>query len=75
MADPKSVLNSVKIIFTLGCFALAAYYGVTQVIRYLQNKDMSVITHKRFNHVPNNKYPIFTICLKGKEIYWRKDSR
>ena len=55
------------------CFALAAYYGITQVVRYVDNKSSSTIAHKIFNEEPNNKYPTFSICLKGKEIYWRNE--
>ena len=55
--------------FTMGCFFLATYYGITQAVRFIENKDSSTISQKIFNHAPNNKYPTFTICIKGKNIY------
>ena len=32
---------------------------------------MSSISYKKFNDKPDNKYPSFSICLKGREIYWK----
>ena len=53
----------------MGCFALATYYGITQAVRFIENQDSSTISQKIFNHEPNNKYPTFTICVKGTNIY------
>lgn len=52
---------------------MATYYGITQVVRYIENKDLSVISKKTFNAAQNNKYPTFSICLKGKDIFWENE--
>lgn len=43
---------------------------LTQVVRFLENYDTSTIKHKRFNRTPRDKYPTYSICFKGSEIYW-----
>ena len=43
------------------------------MVRYLQNKDSSIISQKTFNDGPDNMYPTFSICLKGNDIYWRNE--
>ena len=73
MDNPKILLSRIKAAFSFGCFTLAIYYGITQVVRYIENKDTSTITQRTFNDAANNKYPTITICLKGKEIYWRNE--
>ena len=45
----------------------------TQIIRFLENRDSSSITHKTFNQSPQDKYPTFSICIKGKDIYWNHE--
>ena len=73
MKNPKILIHRTKTIFTMCCFTLATYYGITQVIRYIQNKDISTITQKIFNDAPNNNYPTFSICFKGGELYWKHE--
>ena len=72
--DPKVLTRRLTTLFSFGCFVLATYYTITQVVRFLQNKDTSTITHKTFNEMPENRYPTFSICFKGKEIYWNIES-
>ena len=40
---------------------------------YLENKDTSTISYKRFNQGPSDEYPTFSICLKGPELYWKHE--
>ena len=40
---------------------------------YLENKDTSTISYKRFNQSPIDEYPTFSVCLKGPELYWKHD--
>ena len=47
--------------------------ALTQVIRFLENGDTSSISHKMFNQSPEDKYPTFSICLRGPEIYWNHE--
>ena len=47
---------------------------LTQVIRYLENGDASSITHKQFNRKERDQYPTYSVCLKGKEVYWAHEN-
>ena len=73
MNNPKLVFMRAKYVFSMSCFTLAIYLAIPQIIRYLENKDTSRIMHKKFNEVHENNYPTFTICLRGKEKYWRHE--
>ena len=44
-----------------------------QVIRFLENDDSTAIHFRLFNLSPKDKYPTFSICLTGSELYWNKD--
>ena len=72
MEQPKLLLSRLKVIFTLICFFAALYMTITQVIRYCENDDSSSISYKQFNQTPLDKYPTFSICFKGHDIYWRR---
>ena len=56
--------------FALVCLLLACYLTNTQIIRYFENRDASTITYKLFNQSPRDRYPTYSVCLKGPEIYW-----
>ena len=71
--NEKTLFHRAQAIFSFGCFTLATYYGITQVIRYIENKDASIISRKTFNDATQNIYPTFSVCLKGKDIYWKYD--
>ena len=71
--EPKIALGRLKVIFGLVCFLLALYFSLTQVVRFLANEDTSSISNKQFNLEPHDKYPTFSICLKGRDIYWHKE--
>ena len=70
MEQPKLLLGRMKVIFILICFFAALYMTTTQIIRYLENDDSSSIRYKQFNQTPLDKYPTFSVCFKGPEIYW-----
>ena len=42
---------------------------LTQIMRYLENRDASSITHKFFNQFEQDKYPTYSICVTGNELY------
>ena len=44
-----------------------------QVIRFLENNDSTAIQYRQFNLSPKDKYPTFSICLTGSDLYWNKD--
>ena len=43
---------------------------IKQVMRFLENDDSTAIHFRRFNLSPKDKYPTFSICLGGSELYW-----
>ena len=69
MDDPKILFGRSKVTFKLVCFLLAAYMTITQIVRYLENRDASSISYKKFNQTPRDRYPTFSICLQGAELY------
>ena len=46
----------------------------TQIIRWLQNEDTSLIAFKRFGLPTNEGYPSISICFTGHELYWYNDA-
>ena len=72
-AHSKALLECTEVGFTVVCSILAAHMTITQVSRYLENKDTSSISYKRFNHLEEDKYPTFSICLSGYEILWNDE--
>ena len=71
--DPKILLNRAKVVFLLICFFLTAWMSMKQIERFLENRDASSIRYKRFNESPLDKYPTFSLCFKGPEIYWMNE--
>ena len=47
---------------------------ITQIVRYLENRDASSIGYKQFNQTPRDKYPTFSICFQGAEVNWYYDT-
>ena len=39
-------------------------------MRFLENDDSTTIHFRQFNLSPKDKYPTFTICFTGTELYW-----
>ena len=68
------LLQRTEVAFKLGCFLLASYMTITQIFRYLENRDASSIRYKQFNQSPRDIYPTFTICFEGPELRWYYDS-
>ena len=56
----------VKSIFLLLGISLATYMSTLQIIRYFENKSTSSIKYKKFNNVPSDLYPSFSICVEDK---------
>ena len=44
----------------------------TQVIRFFENEDSTAIQFRQFNRATKDKYPVFTICLTGSDLYLNK---
>ena len=71
--DPKVLIGRIKGIFITICLLLLTYLFITQSMDYLENKDSSSISYKRFNQGPLDEYPTFSFCLKGSELYWKHE--
>ena len=59
--------------FTFACLFMGAYMTVTQSVGFLENRDSSTISYNHFNQDPSDQYPTFSICLKGKDIFWENE--
>ena len=59
--------------FTILCLTGAVYFTTTQSVRFQDNKDTSSISYKFFAKTVNDKYPTFSVCFKGAELYWFKN--
>ena len=57
---------------TIVCSILATYMTTKQVISFIENDDATAIHYRRFNLSPDDKYPVFSICFTGLELYWYK---
>ena len=73
LSDRKIALRRANVVFASICFLCAAYMSLMQVFRYLANEDTSSITNKLFNQTPRDQYPTFSICFKGRDVYWSKE--
>ena len=63
MTKLKAMLQCTKVTFKLACFLIAAFMTITQILRYFENNDVSLVSFKRFNERPIDKYPTFTFCF------------
>ena len=70
--NPSAFKIGVVRTLTVGCSILAAYMTAKQVISFLENDDATAIQYRRFNLSPDDKYPIFSFCFTGSELYWNK---
>ena len=73
MKKPQLMAARAKTIFALACFFFACYFTATQFALFCENRDSSSIAYKPFNLSPTDKYPTFSICLKGHHIYWQNE--
>ena len=47
----------------------------TQILRFCENRDTSSISYKKYNQAPHAKYPTFSLCLQGTQIYSFHDTQ
>ena len=52
-----------KVVFILGCIALAIYLALQQFIRFREDADVSSISFQLFNDQPKDLYPTVTFCF------------
>ena len=46
---------------------------ITQVTRFLENRDASSVSYRMFSLLPQDTYPAFSICFTGAEFRWYHD--
>ena len=70
MSLVKSILHATKMGFKWTCFCLSVILTIRQIVRFAANKDVSVISNRKFLENPDD-YPTFTFCLANdpKAIY------
>ena len=73
ITDPKLLLHRSKDIFQILCFLLASYMTILLIGRYLENRDATSITFKKYNINPQDKYPTFSVCFEGPEFHFYHD--
>ena len=66
--------ESIKHFFFAICMSAVLTMICLEIIRYTKNDDASIISFKRFNASPKDKYPSFTLCFqtgeaKGEAIF------
>ena len=72
--DPKLLLTRIKRLFKMTCFILAIYMIVMLIGRFLENRDATLITYKKYSQTPIDDYPTYSICFKGATFHWYHDS-
>ena len=71
---PKILVNRMRGVFSIICLFLAMYMTLTQIRRYLENRDASSIDYKLLGLSTEEQYPTFSLCFKGPEMYWYYES-
>ena len=71
--NPETLIRRSRFVFVLSCIFMGAYMTVTQSVEFLENRDSSIISYHHFNQDPSDQYPTFSICLRGKDIYWETE--
>ena len=69
MRDPKILLGRLWVIFDVICFLLAVNMTKKMIVRLVKDGNATVITYKRYTTTLQDKYPAFTVCLKGDGLY------
>ena len=46
---------------------------VVLVQRFDKNKNATSITYKSYGDTSDDKYPTFSVCLRGQDIYWTNE--
>ena len=52
---------------------MAIYWTAIFSSQYGENSDGILITMKRFNLESTDKYPTFSLCIKGTELHWHHE--
>ena len=69
MKDPKILLGRLWVIFDATCFLLALYMTIIMVTRFREDRSATVISYRTYGDILGHKYPDFSVCLKGDDVY------
>ena len=61
-------------IFDAFCFSLALYMTIQLVGRFNEHKSATSIDYKKYTDTSEDKYPAFSMCLKGDNLYRYNES-
>ena len=51
----------------------AIYMTVIMVGRYVEDLSKTSLIYKHYNERQEDKYPTYSICFKGSNLYWQND--
>ena len=63
----STVLFWIKIFFKTFCICLALGFILKLVLKFMKDEDKPVMSFKKFNQSPIDKYPSYTICFEGQD--------
>ena len=69
MKDPKILLHRMVVLFDAICFLLALYWTLKNIGRFHEDTNATAITYKKYGETSQDKYPSFTLCFEGNDLY------
>ena len=69
LKDPMILWNRILVIFDVICFLLALCMTLKNIGRFHEDKNATVITYKKLGHTIEDKYPSFSLCFEGNNLY------
>ena len=69
MKDPKILIGRLWVIFDATCFLLALYMTIIMVTRFREDRSATVISYRTYGDILGHKYPDFSVCVKGDDVY------
>ena len=69
MKNPKLLWARIWVIFDVICFLLALYMTLKNIGRFQEDLNATAITYKKYGHTFDDKYPSFSVCFEGNELY------
>ena len=73
IADHRLFYRRTTTIFRVICFLLAAYMAVRLIDRFLENRDATSITYRRYSDTVQDRYPTYSMCFQGTRFHWNND--
>ena len=67
MSPQRVTLILINLSFHLACFTTAGYFILHQIIEYYKNHDLSYVSYKTFNDMPEDLYPSFSVCIYSSD--------